>query len=259
MNAFWSKNHVITNIVVAICVPANSGAVVHKNRPTHGLAFNCGGEKQYIFDDGQTFTVKENDIIYLPKRSNYEVKIHSPGDTYCINFQCIDENIFSPFVLRLSNAEAILQAYQSAEKIWKSAKRYREYSVLSELYKILYLIQKMQDTPYLPKTKQNLIKPAVDYIHKKYTEELINVQKLSQLCGMSYEYFRRLFHQFYGCSPIKYINDLKMSRAKELLSSGLYSVSEAGILSGFFDVSHFSRFFKKNTGTTPVEYTFSKK
>ena len=259
MNSFLSENHIVTKIVLAICVPAGSASAIHKNRPSHGLALNCGGEKHYAFDDGQTFTVKENDLIYLPKYSNYEVKFVSPGDTYCINFQCLDENIFSPFVLHLSNAQEILQAYQNAEKVWKRAKTHREYSVLSELYEIFYIIQKKQDTPYFPKTKQNLIKPAIDYIHKNYTEELINMQHLSELCGMSYEYFRRLFHQFYGCSPVKYINDLKLSRAKELLSCRLYSVSEAGLLSGFSDFSHFSRFFKKNTGVTPSEYIFTGK
>jgi AraC-like DNA-binding protein len=259
MHSFLNENQIITKINVAIFVPAGSGAAIHKNRRFHGLALNCGGEKQYIFDDGTTFSVKENDLIYLPKYSNYEVKLISPGDTYCINFQCQSEETFPPFTFHLSNAADVLQAYQNAEKVWKRAKSYREYIVLSELYKILYIIQRKQDTPYFPKTKQNLIKPAIDYIHKNYTEELINMHHLSELCGMSYEYFRRLFHQFYGCSPIKYINDLKLSRAKELLSSRLYSVSEAGLLSGFSDFSHFSRFFKKNTGVTPSEYIFTGK
>ena len=259
MNSFFNKTHILTEIVLAIFVPSGSGAAIHKNRPSHGLALNCSGVKKYIFDNGSAFTVQENDIIYLPKSSNYEVTTIIPGDTYCINFQCQSEETFPPFAFHLSNASDVLQAYQNAEKIWKRAKIYREYIVLSELYKILYIIQRKQDTPYFPKTKQNLIKPAIDYIHKHYTEELINMQHLSELCGISYEYFRRLFHQFYGCSPVKYINDLKLSRAKELLSSRLYSVSEAGLLSGFSDFSHFSRFFKKNTGVMPSEYIFTGK
>ena len=63
------------------------------------------------------------------------------------------------------------------------------------------------------------------------------------------------FEKLYGVTPIKYINALKLSRAKELLSSGMYSVSEAAYHSGFSDVSHFSRFFKEHVGVLPGEYT----
>ena len=130
----------------------------------------------------------------------------------------------------------------------------REYTVLSELYKILHEMRQTQDLPYLPETKQAIIQPAVDYIHKHYTKELINAQNLAKLCGISYDYLRQLFEKWYGVSPIKYINDLKLKRAKELLGSGMYSVSEAAYNSGFSDVSHFSRFFKANVGISPNEY-----
>ena len=53
---------------------------------------------------------------------------------------------------------------------------------------------------------------------------------------------------------MKYINDLKLKRAKELLISGLYSVSEAAVQAGFSDLSYFSRFFKENVGVSPNEY-----
>ncbi|MBQ8232699.1 MAG: helix-turn-helix domain-containing protein [Lachnospiraceae bacterium] len=49
----------------------------------------------------------------------------------------------------------------------------------------------------------------------------------------------------------KYINNLKISRAKELLSSGMYTVTQAAEMSGYTDVSHFSREFKKATGAAP--------
>ena len=108
--------------------------------------------------------------------------------------------------------------------------------------------------PYVPESKIVLLQPAVDYIHKKYAEEQIKANTLSEICGISYEYFRRLFRLFYGCSPVRYINDLRLRRAKDLLSSGLYSVSEAAAYSGFSDVSYFSRFFKKNVCMSPLEY-----
>ena len=253
-NVFLQEKCIVTEIVLAILVPAGTGNAVHKNRASHGLAFNVSGDRDYIFGDGTVLQVKENDIIYLPKYSNYEVTRKTYGDVYCVNFQCLDEKVFSPFVLHVSNAEEVLKAYQKAEKVWKSGKEGREYRVLSELYKILYEMRRLQLAPYFPKLKQDLIKPAIEYIHKHYTKELMNMEKLSGLCGISYDYLRQLFEKIYGCSPIKYINNLKLKRAKELLSSGLCSVGEAAFNAGFSDLSHFSRFFKDNVGVSPSEY-----
>jgi AraC-like DNA-binding protein len=67
------------------------------------------------------------------------------------------------------------------------------------------------------------------------------------------EYLRKIFKYFYGTSPINYINNLKLTYAQELLSSGLYTVTEVAFSSGFQDVCHFSRVFKKATGKTPTQ------
>lgn len=254
MNAFFDATHKVKEIVVAVFVPSGAGDAVHKNRPSHGLAFNYGTETKYVFDDGTVCTVGKNEIIYLPKHSNYEVIFGKGANAYCINFQLMDEEVFTPFVLHTLDEEEVLKAYQTAEKVWRRAKEGREYRVLSELYKILYEMQKENSLPYFPESKRQLIKPAVEYIHRHYTDELISVEKLSEMCGVSYDYLRKLFQQLYGCSPIKMINGLKLKRAKELLSSGLYSVSEITFLAGFSDVSHFSRFFKENVGVSPSEY-----
>lgn len=254
MNAYLTKTHIITEIVVAIFVRDGEGTSIHKNRLSHGLALNCGNDKTYVFSDGKICTVKKNDIIYLPKGSNYEIHSTRSGNVYCINFQCLNEEEFPPFVFHLANVDEILKTYQNAEKAWTRAKQGREYKVLSGLYKILYEMRRIESLPYLPETKQTLLTPAIDYIHKHYTEELISIQKLSQLCKISYDYLRQLFEKFYGVSPIKYINNLKIKRAKELLSSGLYTVSEVAFHSGFSDVSHFSRFFKEAVGVSPSDF-----
>ena len=121
MNAFLYENHVITKIVLAIHVPAGSGSAVHKNRPSHGIALNCAGEKVYTFSDGKKYVVKKNDFIYLPKNTTYTVATTHPGDTYCINFQC-ESGAFDPFVFPLKNAEEAIQAYKNAERAWRHKK-----------------------------------------------------------------------------------------------------------------------------------------
>ncbi len=262
MENFFDEKDTVTEIVLAILVKRGEGNSVHKNRLSHGLAMNFGGAKTYTFDSGERLTIDHGEIIYLPKGSNYTVSILQPceTETYCINYQIADENKkATPFSVRIKHVEEVLKGYQRAESAWRRKKEGANLLCKGELYKIIYEVSREKNTPYLPERKAEIIQPAMEYIHKNYTEELISVKNLSELCGISYEYFRRLFEKFYGVSPIKYINDLKIKRAKELLLSGLYSVSDAAFASGFSDLSHFSRFFKANEGMWPSEYALQTK
>ena len=254
MIEFLDKNHCVKEIVLATLVPAGLGGAIHKNRPSHGLAFNTAGIKKYYFPDGSVYTVGENDVIYLPLSSFYRVMTETPGDIYCINFRCTDNETFPPFVLHVKKPKKLLDAYATAEKAWKKKESGVQIKCLAQLYEILYELHKEISDPYLPDSKLSVISPAMEYIHKYYAEKLINTEELAALCGISYEYLRRLFVNFFGDTPLKYVNSLKIDRAKELLSSGLYSVSDAAFGSGFSDVSHFSRVFKKQVGISPNEY-----
>lgn len=255
LNDFLKEDQVITNIVLALYMPKNFvGIKIHKNRSSHGLALYVSGDRTITFDNGKTFYTKENDIVFLPKHSNYEVSSRNSGEVYCINFQCLEDKVYEPFIMHLNNADEILKSYQTAEKAWRKNKDGYLSLCKAELYKIIYALQSQQSLAYLPKSKQSLIQPAVEYIHKYYTDELISIEKLSGLCNISCDYLRKIFNNVYGCSPIKYVNNLKLKRAKELLASGMYSVSETAYMSGFSDLSHFSRFFKENVGVLPSDY-----
>ncbi len=107
---------------------------------------------------------------------------------------------------------------------------------------------------YVPKSTERIILPAIEYIHQNYTSENISAEHLANLCGISTAYLRRIFLNCKNVTPIKYINNLRLSRAKELIASDYYTVSKICELSGFGDESYFCRYFKKTVGMTPTEY-----
>lgn len=124
---------------------------------------------------------------------------------------------------------------------------------MSQLYGIIYDMKHEYEIGYISKSDSNVLLPAIEYIHREYADSVIKISLLSELCGISETYFRRQFQKIYGTSPVKYINNLRIQRAKELISSGLYSVCEVAFLSGYRDESYFSREFKKATGHSPSE------
>lgn len=70
---------------------------------------------------------------------------------------------------------------------------------------------------------------------------------------MSRDHLRRLFKDHFGASPIRYLIDLRMERAKALLQIG-YNVKEVADRVGLPDQYYFSRLFKKTQGISPSEY-----
>ncbi len=243
----------IEKIILACHVAAGTAGVVHKNRPSHGLAIFWGGNRTYSFDDGTRLRVGGNAIVYLPKGSSYVVQMKEDSDCYAINFD-IDEDVdFEPFVLDISSVEYCLERFKNSQKRWLKRDVGYLMKVKSDLYDIIYQMQREYSNSYI-RGPYGRIKPAIDYIHSNYYKEAISISYLAEICGMSEVYLRSLFAKHVNFSPNKYIKNLKLKRAEELLLSGFYHVNEVCFLSGFSDESFFSREFKKHFGVTPGEY-----
>ena len=254
MQNFFNYNLNITKVVTAIRVPAGKGDSIHKNRPSHGLVLNIDGEKNYCFSDGQTIIVKSYELLYLPKHSNYEVVAPIPGDCYAINFDLDEDITFPPFAIYIKNHSQMLEYFKKAKKAWDVKTGGYIYKCKANIYSIISELIDSYCADYIPSDKQKKIQSAVEYIHRHYLEEIVSIDKLADMCGITTVYFRKIFKNYYGVSPLKYINNLKLNHAKELIDSRLYSVTEAAFQSGYSDISYFSREFKKNIGMSPSEY-----
>ncbi len=254
MEKFINLDFDIKEIILTLNIPSGKGDAVHQNRPSHGLAFHLAGDKRYDFLDGASFNVKGGEIIFLPKGSSYVVKALKPGECFAVNFNFFEDKSLSPFVFLPKNLMGITEHFKTATKLWNAKLPGYISGCKGELYGILHLMQNEYNMKYVSDAKFELIAPAVKFIHSNYTNETLQVDALSKMCGITPEYFRSIFKSRYGVSPIKYINDLKLARAKELISSGMYSIKEAAVLSGFSDPAHFSRVFRKNVGLCPSKF-----
>jgi AraC family transcriptional regulator len=89
-----------------------------------------------------------------------------------------------------------------------------------------------------------------DHIRMHLTAD-IEVAELAGLVRLSPHYFSLVFRQAVGVSPHQYILQQRVAEARRLLSAGGMTLAQLAFHLGFADQSHFSRAFRKVTGTTP--------
>lgn len=100
---------------------------------------------------------------------------------------------------------------------------------------------------------QKLIQKAL-FLLQESIDEKVNVKKLAQQLPMGYSKFRKEFKKAVGKSPLEYQLELRLDKAKELLSSTTQTISEIAFQTGFDSVYYFSKFFKIKTGISPKYY-----
>jgi AraC-like DNA-binding protein len=84
--------------------------------------------------------------------------------------------------------------------------------------------------------------------------EAVPLPQIARGLGVSYTWFRRLFTRHAGLSPHQYRLQLKVGRARRLLSDTKLTVKEIAFRSGFDSEQYFCRLFKRKTGLTPSEW-----
>ncbi len=82
----------------------------------------------------------------------------------------------------------------------------------------------------------------------------ITPEALAEITCMSYSKFRKIFKEYTGFAPAQYIQEVRISMAKELLTNTSKSVKEIAFELGYENKDYFFTAFRKGTGTTPVNY-----
>lgn len=101
--------------------------------------------------------------------------------------------------------------------------------------------------------------PQVDMVNKarlrirESLESELSIQKLAEDLGVSYSNFRKLFKEYTGLSPAIYQQELRLLRAKELITTTDFSIKEIAYRLNFESPDYFSAKFKAKMGCKPSE------
>ena len=102
-------------------------------------------------------------------------------------------------------------------------------------------------------TRDPRILQTIDVMEQRLSERL-TVAALSAMVNLSPSRFAHVFRRTMGVSPVRYLHDLRMRRARQLLLETSLPVHEVMRQVGWSDPSHFSKAFRRRFGMGPRRY-----
>jgi len=122
--------------------------------------------------------------------------------------------------------------------------------IVAHLLSLAYFYDK--NSSYRSSGYRESISRAKILIDEQY--KTITPEALAEALGMGYSNFRKMFKEYTGFSPARYINEVRFNKTKELLTNTDAPVKEIADRMGFENYDYFFYFFKTMSGMTPVEY-----
>lgn len=251
---FFAENDITLELLGVFKLTRGAGRHQSCDRRHHSLAMRTRGSGHFL-SDGKTHQVKTGDLLYMPHTVSYTQS--TDGESLiAIHFLNYSRSVDTQLTkITLDDYAECEQLMRNMYAVWNEKKPGYKHECTSMLYHLLYLVrQQLHDQVVHAVSPNEQLASAIGYIHENYKKEQISVTQLAKMSSVSESYFRRLFREICGVSPNRYIINLRLEYASQLLQSQLYTVAEVGEKSGFSDIKYFSRLFKKQYHVTPHHY-----
>jgi AraC-like DNA-binding protein len=113
------------------------------------------------------------------------------------------------------------------------------------------LVQAVQN-PATARHERSL-RRAEQFLREHYAEA-VSLPQVARVAGFAPNYFSALFRQQHGVTFERHVMQLRLDRAKALLSDTRFNLQRIAQLSGFSRATYLSRIFKREIGKTPMDY-----
>lgn len=168
-------------------------------------------------------------------------------------------------------AKQVTSLCQQMQEEWQGKQRGRQLALRSILMQIMLMAYRADAKDVLPadtsegvagkghcptEEQYDALRRALACITTRYHEPLV-LADIADTAKLSPPYFNTLFSRLVGVPPIRFLESLRMRKARELLASGEMPVAQIAATVGYADANYFSRAFRRRVGVSPSIYRVS--
>ncbi|MCI9622545.1 MAG: AraC family transcriptional regulator [Lachnospiraceae bacterium] len=202
------------------------------------LLFNPSDNHSCVQCDGGTLDYRG---LNIPKETMLLLAEEITGQRVPIGFS---ENV-------IKNEELSHYLHSLHQSIMEGSKEFEKEEMLLLLISLLIEQYGQPSGNCIPEYSEE-IENACTFMSEHFAEH-ITLETLCKCSGLSKSTLLRAFTKSKGVTPYRYLQIIRIGKAKELLEKGVSPV-DAAIQTGFSDQSHFSNFFHMFIGLSPAAY-----
>lgn len=214
-----------------------------KGRSRNLLHIITSGERHYRLAN-EDFVCDAGSVLFIPEHTRYMT---------CNDAECAGIGICFSFGDDISIREGVYtDRSDSLGDYLRLFERLND-SLISDPHSALHhtsllyrILDRMTSEVSQSEHYAKMLAPALELIQASYRENL-SVGEYAAACNLSESYFRRIFGQRIGMSPLEYRNSLRFEEVRRLRRMGL-SVGEIAEQCGFCDAAYLRRLFRRETG-----------
>jgi len=224
---------------------------------------------------GSHYTLEKNDVMIFNPGIHHQELI--TPDTVCTQLHIGIANLnidrMSPNYMRALDGAPILsvkkyneeftQCYNEIVKEQRLRQLGHSFVLKSLVMKLIIILYREMDRCSSPpfhqadqlisNDKKVIVQSLIDYMSYYYMED-ISLSYLSTVMHISPAYISKIFKEETGSSPIQYLIEIRLEKAKSLLVSSSLPIQEIAEAVGYKDAYYFSKLFKKYYDLSPSAY-----
>ena len=235
------------------------------------LSFVTSGSVDYLIE-GDEYTLKKGQVLISNPGIYHKELFNSNTNCRELHLGLTNVNIFNNYkkdfidigdknVLTLNTyKDEILKTCEEIVEEQKNHKQTSPFMLKSLVMKVLVLLHReineeipnlnSQEFSFKSREKKAIVETITKYLNEKYTQD-ISLYTLSKNMYLSPVYISKIFKEIMGDSPINYLIQIRLTKAKDLLKDSELSIKTIAKMVGYNDPYYFSKLYKKYYGISP--------
>lgn len=269
-----ANEFVINDLLFAKFYRKEAVKITEPWRSTDHIVYVVSGRKTWRSSSG-TVTAEQGQAVFIKKGvrtvekfcdENYSAMVFFITNDFVRGIvdelvgnrvnQTID-NIPKESEIKLKIDNGLTSYFQSMAAYFASKDKLHDSILLLKLKELIISIYVGDDNHDITDYFQSLThfrSPSIIETMELNFRKNLSMNEFAQLCHRSYSSFKRDFQSQYSESPGKWLLNKRLDYSVFLLLSSEKRVSDIVIDSGFVDISHYSKAFKKKFGDSPTIY-----